>query len=88
MLTLYWVAFDFPYGWLEQHNLTGETLLSSTSATDLPLSLCPSGVFVVSCISTDLVLYGLIKVFSIKPADGIHQWKYWEKSVSVFVQSL
>ena len=28
------------------------------------------------------------KSFSIKPAAGIHQWKYCEKSVSVFVQSL
>ena len=27
------------------------------------------------------------KSFSIKPAAGIHQWKYCEKSVSVFVQS-
>ena len=28
------------------------------------------------------------KPFSIKPAAGFHQWKYCEKSVSVFVQSL
>ena len=28
------------------------------------------------------------KSFSIKPASGVHQWKYCEKSASVFVQSL
>ena len=28
------------------------------------------------------------KLFSIKPAAGIHQWKYCEKFVSVFIESL
>ena len=65
-----WIALDFLYGWLEQHNLTGETLLNYTSATDLPLSLSIS-LWSVRC---KLYQYGFGFVWMNQGVEEINQF--------------
>ena len=64
------IALDFLYGWLEQHNLTGETLLNYTSATDLPLSLSIS-LWSVRC---KLYQYGFGFVWMNQGVEEINQF--------------
>ena len=49
--------------------------------------MLPCAKFFKSAIYTVEILQ-ISKSFSIKPAAGIYQWKYCEKFVSVFIQSL